>query len=198
MQDPIALRAALRRQFKAQRRELPIQQRAARSRRIAIALRRARLFQPGQRIAVYSPTAGEVLLAELVEWLRRLRCELYLPRIVDWRARRMRFVRWDEDSPLREHRLGMVEPIEGPQLGTRQLDLVLMPAVAIDARGHRLGMGAGFYDRSFAYRTKTAWRRPRLVAVVYDFQRIESLPAARFDVPVDAVVSERGLHWFSH
>jgi 5-formyltetrahydrofolate cyclo-ligase len=196
MQDPIAIRAALRRQLKLQRRQLPVREREARSRRIAAALRRAHLIKPRQRVALYSPTAGEVMLTDVVDWLRNLHCELFLPRIVSWRARRMRFAKWEVDSPLRTHRFGMHEPVARAAVSTLQLDVVLLPALAIDANGNRLGMGAGFYDRSFAHRRRSRWRRPRLIAVVYDFQRIDSLPAGRFDVPVDAVVSESGLHWF--
>ncbi|MET0660687.1 MAG: 5-formyltetrahydrofolate cyclo-ligase [Steroidobacteraceae bacterium] len=197
MQDSNAIRAAVRRRLKKQRRELSSAERITRAKCIAASLRRARVIGRGQRIALYSATDGEVPLDEIARWARRLRCELYLPRIVNWTERRMRFVRWNEDTPLRRHRFGMVEPVCGAVVSTRELDLVLLPAVAIDRRGVRLGMGAGFYDRSFAHRRLTRWRRPRLIAVVYDFQRIPELPSHALDVPVDAVVSETGLQRFS-
>lgn len=196
MQDPNAIRAAVRRQLKAQRRQLSAMERTTRARQIAASLRRSRMLRPGQRIALYSPTAGEVQLDEIVAWARQLHCELYLPRIVSWRARRMRFVRWDEHTPLRRHRLGMTEPVTGVTRAARTLDLVLMPAVAVDRRGVRLGAGAGFYDRSFAHRRLMRWRRPRLVAVVYDFQYLLELPSHALDVPVDAVVTETGVQRF--
>jgi 5-formyltetrahydrofolate cyclo-ligase len=140
---------------------------------------------------------GEVQLDEIAKWARELHCELYLPRIVNWRTRCMRFVRWTERSIMRRHPFGMVEPIGSVLINVRALDLVLLPAVAVDQRGVRLGMGAGFYDRAFAHRRRTMWRRPRLIAVVYDFQRIAmALPSHPFDVPVDAVVSEAGLQRF--
>lgn len=197
MQDLDAIRADVRRRLKLQRRHLSPAERAARAQRIAASLRRARILKPGNRVALYSPMSGEVPLDAIVEWARELRCELYLPRIVNFRERRMRFVRWNEQTVLRRHRFGMVEPVTGPTIGTRALDVVLMPAVGVDSRGVRLGMGAGFYDRSFAHRLRTQWRRPRLIAVVYDFQRVAELPSHAFDVPLDAVVSEADLQRFS-
>lgn len=198
MQDPNTIRAAVRRRLKNQRRSLSSAERTERARRIATSLRRARALKPGQRIALYSPMGGEVPLDEIVAWALELHCELYLPRIVNWRTRSMRFVRWTNQSALRRHRFGMVEPTAGAAISMRALDLVLMPAVAVDQRGVRLGMGAGFYDRSFAHRRRTRWRRPHLIAVVYDFQRMhEALPSHALDVPVDAVVSETGLQRFS-
>lgn len=197
MHDANSIRADVRRRLKVQRRGLSPTDRAARAQRIAAALQRARVVRPGQRIAVYNPINGEVELDPIVDWARALGCVLYLPRIVSWSRRRMKFVRWTKRSLLRPHRFGMVEPITGPAVPARCLDVVLLPAVAVDSRGVRLGMGAGFYDRSFAHRRHTRWRRPRLIAVVYDFQRVPELPSQPFDVPVDAVVSEDGLQWFS-
>jgi 5-formyltetrahydrofolate cyclo-ligase len=196
MQDSIGVRAALRRYMKAQRRQLDAADRERRARQIARALRRARILRPGRRVAVYSAIGGEVPLDPIVREARRIGCELYLPRIVSWRAHRMHFIRWDAATPLRPHRLGMVEPTRGAAVPARALDVVLLPALAVDARGIRLGMGAGFYDRSFAHRRRSKWLRPRLIAVVYDFQRVASIPAHSFDVPVDAVLSESGLRWF--
>ncbi len=196
MQDPHLIRTALRRRIKTQRRQLTSSERIQRSKRIAAALRGAGIGHAGQRIALYSPMGGEVLLDDVVRRLRELKCELFLPRIVSWRSRRMRFVRWDVDTRLRRHRFGMLEPVNGATTPAIKLDLVLVPAVAIDDSGMRLGMGGGFYDRSFAHRRRALWRRPRLIALVYDFQRVAEIPHQSLDVPVDAVVSESGVRWF--
>lgn len=197
MQDSNAIRAAVRRRLKRQRHALTLIDRTRRAARIAAALRHARALKRGQRIALYSPIGGEVPLDEVALWARRRGCELYLPRIVHWTQRRMRFVRWCEGTVLRRHRFGMSEPVAGAVISMRALDVVLLPALAIDRHGIRLGMGAGFYDRCFAHRRRTQWRRPRLIAVVYDFQRVADLPSHEHDVPVDAVVSESGLQRFS-
>jgi len=72
---------------------------------------------------------------------------------------------------------------------------VLVPLVAFDDAGNRLGMGAGYYDRSFAFR-RAAPSPPLLVGVGYEFQRVPALAAQPWDVPLDAVLTERGLQRF--
>jgi 5-formyltetrahydrofolate cyclo-ligase len=58
----------------------------------------------------------------------------------------------------------------------------------------RLGMGGGFYDRTFAFRnTHTRWRRPRLVGLAYSFQQLPMIASAAHDVRLDAVVTEKGV-----
>ena len=80
-------------------------------------------------------------------------------------------------------------------IDARWLDLVLMPLVGFDARGNRLGMGAGFYDRQFAFlRHRRAWRRPLLLGVAFEAQRIARLAEAPHDVPLWGVVTERAVY----
>ena len=67
-----------------------------------------------------------------------------------------------------------------------------MPLVAFSAAGTRLGMGGGYYDRSFAFRHGRG-APPRLVGVGYGFQREDALAAEPWDVPLDAVATEAGL-----
>jgi 5-formyltetrahydrofolate cyclo-ligase len=69
---------------------------------------------------------------------------------------------------------------------------VLTPLVAFDAAGHRIGMGGGFYDRTFAFlRTRRAWRKPVLLGLAYEFQRSHNLAPGPFDVPLDGIASDR-------
>jgi putative effector of murein hydrolase len=83
----------------------------------------------------------------------------------------------------------------GATIGPRWLDLVLVPLVGFDPRGHRLGMGAGLYDRHFAFlRHRHAWRRPLLVGVAFDAQKVERLADSEHDVQLHGVVTERGVY----
>ena len=76
-----------------------------------------------------------------------------------------------------------------------RLDLVLTPLVGFDEQGNRLGMGGGFYDRSFAYlRQRQRWRKPHLLGVAFELQNCEQgLPHQQWDVPLDGVVTESGV-----
>jgi 5-formyltetrahydrofolate cyclo-ligase len=77
----------------------------------------------------------------------------------------------------------------------RALDLLFVPLVAFDDAGNRLGMGGGYYDRTLAYlRLRRHWYRPRVIGLAHTLQRVASLPKNAWNVPVDAVVTERTVH----
>lgn len=99
---------------------------------------------------------------------------------------------------MRPNRYGIAEPVHrGLHLcSVRALHLVLLPLVGFDARCNRIGMGGGFYDRSFAFlRGRRCWRRPLLVGLAHECQRVDAIKPRPWDLPLDAVVSERRIYW---
>ncbi len=109
----------------------------------------------------------------------------------------MEFVRFDTTTRLRRNRFGILEPDHrnAPRIAVRELDLILLPLVAVDTRGWRLGSGAGFYDRRLKHLQRDRhWRRPKLIGIAYEFQRIPLLEPGPWDVPVDAVMTDRGFY----
>ena len=69
--------------------------------------------------------------------------------------------------------------------------------VQIDAQGHRLGSGAGYYDRALSFRRRRhGWRGPKLIGIAYECQRVAALAARPTDIPLDAVITERGIEFF--
>lgn len=74
----------------------------------------------------------------------------------------------------------------------RELDLLIMPLVAMDARGNRLGMGGGYYDRTLANFANGALQ-PVLVGVGYQFQLVEKIETQPWDVPLDWIATDAGL-----
>lgn len=93
------------------------------------------------------------------------------------------------------NRFGIPEPDRNAKrLPSRLLSVVLLPLVGFDSDGNRLGMGGGFYDRTFGYAIHSSARRPRLIGVAYECQRsADGLPRRPWDVPLDGVVTEAGL-----
>jgi 5-formyltetrahydrofolate cyclo-ligase len=109
----------------------------------------------------------------------------------------MEFRRYSPDTRLRPNRYGIDEPERGAstRIAVRRLDLVLVPLVAVDPHGTRMGTGAGFYDRCLQHlRAGRNWRRPKLIGLGYEFQRVAALAARSWDVPLDALLTEKGLY----
>lgn len=94
------------------------------------------------------------------------------------------------------NRFGILEPDRNWYQMAKlwSIDLLLMPLVAFDSTGTRMGMGGGFYDRSFAYlKQRGHWHKPHLLGTAFELQRVEGLPRQQWDIPLHSVVTERGL-----
>jgi 5-formyltetrahydrofolate cyclo-ligase len=192
-----AERTRLRLQMRARRRSLSAAERAAASLQLARVMQRARLLRPGRRIALYLAHDCEADPREIVRLARRNRCQLYLPAITDYRHRRMEFLSYPDWARLRPNRYGIGEPERAGarRIRVQDLDLILLPLVAVDARGTRLGSGVGFYDRCLhRLRAGRRWRKPKLIGLGYEFQRVPHLAAQPWDVPLDGLLTERGRY----
>lgn len=188
------LRARMRR---LRRRLTPSERRAA-ARAAARRLARTALFRRARHLAAYLPVGGEADPRPLIELAWRRGKRVYLPVVDAVHGRRLGFAPYAPATALRPNRWGIPEPARALALRPPQrLDLVIVPLVAFDTCGNRLGMGAGYYDRSFAFLRRRRWRRPRLVGLAYAFQEVPRLEARPWDVPLDAVLTERGLRVFA-
>lgn len=190
-------RKQLRRQMRAARRALTTQQQQQAASALARQLKRYPPLLRSQRIGLYLPNDGEIDPGPLMDvlWSRGKDC--YLPVLHPIRHNRLWFVRYRPGSTLKKNMFGIKEP--DPHLNPRvtpwSLDLVLLPLVAFDAQGGRLGMGGGFYDRTFAYQhTNTGLQRPRLIGLAHDLQRVDGLPIASWDIPLSAIVTEQRIY----
>ncbi|MDZ4186359.1 MAG: 5-formyltetrahydrofolate cyclo-ligase [Desulfuromonadales bacterium] len=100
----------------------------------------------------------------------------------------LEFVAIESLEALEAGRFGICEPGSGESIPLAEIDLIVLPGVAFDEQGIRLGYGFGCYDRALA-----AVERPTLVGLAYDFQIVPSLPRETHDVPVDFLVTERRI-----
>jgi 5-formyltetrahydrofolate cyclo-ligase len=153
---------------------------------VARRVKNMQLLRKGRRIAVYKAIDGEIDLSPLIRYAQRAGCALYEPRIVDMRARKMEFVPWRSKS----RRVGVFSAAS-MRIDPRSIDVVVVPLVAFDIHGWRLGFGAGFYDRKFAFARRGVHARPFLVGVGFDFQRISPQTPKPWDVRMHSVVTER-------
>lgn len=193
VESAIEARKALRKALRARRRAVTPEFRAKAARQVARNVDRMFRLRPGMRVAIYASFREELDSVPLIRLARKRGCRIFLPRI-DIRTISMKFVEATVGAHETVNRLGIVEPKGTKPIAARWLDLVLLPLVGFDAQGMRLGMGGGYYDRTFAYKNRhTAWRRPRLVGVAYSFQQVPSIGREWHDVPLDAVVTELGV-----
>jgi 5-formyltetrahydrofolate cyclo-ligase len=190
-----AFRLLLRRQMRLKRAGLAAIVRKQAALGIARQVQRERLLRPGLNVAVYLSVRGEADLEPVIERARRLGCRLYLPRVTNLRRGQMEFLRFTGRTALRRNALGLKEPpATATRIAARALDRVFVPLVAFDVQGHRLGTGGGFYDRYFAYLGRgQRWRRPRLFGVGYELQYVPVVPPERWDVALDAIVTDRRM-----
>jgi 5-formyltetrahydrofolate cyclo-ligase len=187
----------LRRQLKAARNAVsPILRRHAARAALRLALRHGLLLR-AQRIGFYLPNGGEFDSHPLLNQALLMQRECYLP-LVPRRGRVLRFGRIGRNTRMTTNRYGIAEPVDARPLRARQLDLLLMPLVGFDHQGYRLGMGGGYYDATLAFmHHRRLWRKPRLVGIAYEGQRVEMLPHDPWDMPLDAVLTERQLYRFT-
>lgn len=187
-------RQTLRQRLRAARRALPDAERADREARLAWQILHSRAFRVANRVACYLACDGEPALDIVIERAWRLGKQCYLPVLNTFGHNRLWFAPFDPDTTLVANCFGIPEPEVAARhwLRPQQLGLVLAPLVGFDKHGNRLGMGGGYYDRSFGFlRHRRHWRQPRLAGVAFDFQQLEQLPAARWDVPLSRVFTDR-------
>ncbi len=186
-------RGAIRRRLRQARRDLsPAQQRVA-SRRLLLQLVQHPLFLRSRHIAFYLPNDGEIDPRPLMRRAQRLGKHCYLPVVSGWPTDRMRFQRILPAQKWTANRYGITEPqaSRANQAPAWRLSLILLPLVGFDAQGNRLGMGGGFYDRALAFRlARSRWFGPHLIGLAHHCQKVDSLPAAAWDIPLDGIVSD--------
>jgi 5-formyltetrahydrofolate cyclo-ligase len=175
----------LRKRMRGLRHTTPASACAARSEKIVERLRGLPPVAAARSVALFWPMEDrhEVDLRPLDAELRARGVHVAYPSI-DPSDGAMTF-RFAQPSELEERGYGFAEP-PGDAGEAQPLDLIVVPAIAIDAHGHRLGYGVGYYDRalpSFAPPAVT-------IGVAYDFQMLIEVPAFELDVPVDWVVTD--------
>ncbi|RYY80030.1 MAG: 5-formyltetrahydrofolate cyclo-ligase [Moraxellaceae bacterium] len=183
----------LRKQLRQQRRKLTARTRQQAGRLVAQHLRRQPVFQQARHIGIYLSAFGEVPTQAIINLCFNHHKQIYLPQIcnVDQKLRWVRINRqqW-QNRRFSIHKLGMHEP---RQRGHRvnRLDLLIMPLLAFDRYGSRVGMGGGYYDR-------TLWKQHKAyrLGLAYDFQRAERLTRQAWDQPLDAVVTPSTFYQF--
>ncbi|WP_265517885.1 5-formyltetrahydrofolate cyclo-ligase [Nitratireductor luteus] len=147
--------------------------------------------QPGAVVSGFWPMRSEVDTRPLMAALRDRGAQLCLPAILDRTT--IIFREMVRGAPMLDMGFGT----QGPGTEAQELtpDLMLVPLAAFDARGHRIGYGAGYYDRAIA-RIQAAGGSPRLIGIAFDVQEVAEVPEEPHDVIIPEILTESGLRRF--
>ena len=143
-------------------------------------------YLKAKRVLCYAAMPEEVQTQGILWAIRRSGRELYVP--VTRRDGSMDAVRVTEDTRFNPDGFGIDTPESGEVLSPEELDLVLVPGIAFDRRGNRLGFGKGYFDRFLA-----RCRCPA-VGLAYEMQLVEAIEALPHDVPMDKLVTEKAVY----
>ena len=173
-------KAALRKMIRDKKRSMTEEQIVAASERLAEQFLASEYYQKAKTIYGYLPYNQEVRTVPMLEQAIRDGKRVAVPKVC---GDEMRFIYMDDLSLVEKGYAGIPEPITDGPVADDPTALVLMPGLAFDRQGHRIGYGGGFYDRFLA-------REPEhpTVALCYGFQMLEHLQTEEFDVPVDEVL----------
>ena len=187
-------RNSLRAKIRAQRRALSPHQQEMYAQQFADHFAKSHLFRNSERIAFYMANDGELDPSYLMAnaWAMGKKC--YLPILMHLHDKSLLFAPYKPDIPMNYNQFGIAEPAIGARhrMKARNLDLIVMPLVAFDKQGNRIGMGGGYYDRTLAFlNARTRWHKPRLVGVGYSFQEVSAINRESWDVPLSYIATEK-------
>ncbi len=182
----------LRTQLRARRKQLSAAEQRQAARNLCRVVTSQKVWKQSQHIAVYIANDHEIDPWPLVEMGWQQNKQIYVPVLNPDQSGSLLFLPWQADTVLHPNRFGIAEPCltTSDVLPPDKLDLILMPLTGFDARGRRLGMGGGFYDRTLAPLVKTSTGKPWLVGLAHACQQMSELPEERWDIQVSAIYTD--------
>lgn len=156
----------------------------------ALQLLASNLWRKARSVALYVAFQGEAETAQLLENAWRTCKNVCLPRLTNTKRHEMDFFACAGWQELRDGPYGLREPASEIIMTT--VDLLILPGLAFDSAGNRLGHGGGYYDRFLAANSAFAQCR---IGLCHDYQLIDQLPHDIHDIKVHVICTEKGLQW---
>jgi 5-formyltetrahydrofolate cyclo-ligase len=191
-------RTELRKHLRRKRRSLSFEQQQQASEQLALNLLKHPDLHRARHIGIYLANDGEIDPHLYIDLARRKGIHFYLPILHPVYPGKLVFSPYFDGIRLSANRFGIPEP-PFPRSRRRPawaLDAVLFPLVGFDENGGRLGMGGGFYDRTFAFSRIRPGMAPKLIGLAHDFQKVRELPIEPWDVPLHGVVTDKRRYRF--
>ena len=147
------------------------------------------------KVGFYIAVRNEIPTKGIFQYLLDSNIQCFVPVInVDLNLKKMRFAEFYLDSPLTKNEFDIFEPINKIFIDSSEMDLVILPVVAFDDKGYRLGMGKGYYDSTFPQKEMKSC--PQLWALSYDFQKTESCYPEGHDLILSTIITPSGIKKF--
>ena len=186
----------LREHLKQKRKDLTTKESHDMSHEISQKIIGSKWIREYSNVGIYHSVNGEANTLQLIDFMWSINQQIFLPMI---NKKKLLFGKLRPDSKLKKNCFGIPEPCvtRNNQVSADLLDMVFVPLVAFDLNGFRIGMGSGYYDRTFAKRLAIKdLKRPVLIGLAYEFQKQECLNHQPWDVPLDMVVTELKTYKF--
>ncbi|PWQ92952.1 5-formyltetrahydrofolate cyclo-ligase [Leucothrix arctica] len=184
--------STIRKHIQALRQALTKEQQVAYSKEICERVIDSGILNKAEHVAIYLPVRGEANPTPLLDFNLYSNKQFYLPVLSSTQQNHLEFAKFDANTPMKLNQFKIPEPdvnesdlLKDPTI----LDCVIMPLVGLDPMGNRIGMGGGFYDRTFSFK-KTSQMKPLLIGFCYNFQIIAPQTPQQWDVPVDAIATQ--------
>ena len=188
-------RHTLRESHRAARKGLSEKEQAAAAVALSSLITAQDFYQSATKIAFYLAIDGEIDPQPLLSqaWAEGKTC--FLPIAGQHDEKLLSFAPYDRATELVENQWGIAEPhAPATEVSPTSFDLVLVPLVAFDRECYRLGMGKGFYDRTFSFKIFNRSSQPLLIGLAHECQLAEGLPNENWDVSLDAVVTAEKIY----
>tara|TARA_B100000214_G_scaffold224352_1_gene163299 strand:- start:148 stop:705 length:558 start_codon:yes stop_codon:yes gene_type:complete len=140
-----------------------------------------------QSIALYYPFDNEASTLEIINYLHSKNKEVLLP-VIENKSKKLSFAKYGIQSDLLKNYFGIFEPKDKEFVDLKDIDIVLIPCVAFNDKLFRLGMGGGFYDRTFSKKSSTI-----LIGIAYSFQFENKTFQESHDIKMDYIITQKGV-----
>ncbi len=153
-------------------------------------------YKNSKRVGAFQSFDGEADPMGLMKDAIEQKKQVYVPVIIG-KAKPLKFAPWHPDVEFKPNRFGIDEPVAEPAdwIDGRQLDFVVTPLVAFDESCNRIGVGGGFYDRTFGFLNEPREENSvMLVGFAFELQKLDSIEPQSWDVQLDAVVTQSGVY----
>lgn len=186
----------LRQQIKLQRQKLSAQQRQPFNHTICQQLQQLAIYQQASNVGLYFSVNGEVDTTDIWHLNHQLKKTSLFPVLSEHQHTPMTYYPCAPGDNTQLNRFNITEPSDHHlPTPSQAIDLVVVPLVAFDHHCHRIGMGAGYYDRTFSYKLQSPEKKPWLVGVAYGFQQVDHIAPQAWDIPLDLIITEHQIFW---